>query len=387
MSFRKFGGLQYSAKYNSVSSNYNTNIGLTGQTGQTGTVGPTGPSNGPTGQIGPTGSQGIIGHTGPIGQKGDIGPTGQKGDIGHTGPIGQKGDIGLTGSIGQKGETGPIGAASSVTGPTGPNSIPNAASLIAEQTFTGLNTFSTVPLMTGTLSNTDISNKIPNTEWVNALILSHVNTLLYQPDTYYITSLESEPQQRTITIDLVGFARCDILLVAGGGEPGLSKTSPSSYISYAGGAGGGGASASFINIVNTFRGNNASSLSFNLEYVTNLKASSFILNNTAINSAYLQANRGSKGGDSDGNNVGIPGGGSVATGSIGTSAEFTPTYSGSNGEPSINYTGGAHGKILSRFTDPTSAKWGVGGYYEIKGSLLVKLHPGNAYIQINRYRI
>jgi hypothetical protein len=92
MSFRRFGGLQYAATHNIVSSNYNTanylsvtddigqansyiqSLSVLGATGPTGFTGVTGPSQGdpgPTGSTGPTGTPGYTGPTGTPGLNGD----------------------------------------------------------------------------------------------------------------------------------------------------------------------------------------------------------------------------------------------------------------------------------------------------------------------------
>jgi len=91
MSFRRFGGLQYAARHNIVSSNYNTanylsvtddigqansyiqSLSILGATGPTGFTGVTGPSQG---EPGPIGSTGPTGPTGPTGSTGPTGPTG-----------------------------------------------------------------------------------------------------------------------------------------------------------------------------------------------------------------------------------------------------------------------------------------------------------------------
>jgi hypothetical protein len=153
MSFRKFGGLQYAAKHNIVSSNYNTsnNLIVTENVGQPNSfinfesdihlngnlvilpTGPTGSSsnNGiyfPDGSFQNTAGGGGSGTgvTGPTGEPG-IGVTGPKGDTGpnsgYTGPTGESG-IGVTGPKGDTGAnsgyTGPTGEpGSGVTGPTG----------------------------------------------------------------------------------------------------------------------------------------------------------------------------------------------------------------------------------------------------------------------------
>jgi collagen type VII alpha len=117
MSFRRFGGLQYAAKHNIVSSNYNTAnyLSVTDYVGQPNSyinflsdisgniLGLNVSGNSVPGQTGPAG----IGYTGPAG----IGYTGPAG-IGYTGPAG----IGYTGPAGIS-YTGPAGI--SYTGPAG----------------------------------------------------------------------------------------------------------------------------------------------------------------------------------------------------------------------------------------------------------------------------
>jgi hypothetical protein len=148
MSFRQFGGLNYSARNNIVRSNYNTsfnllvtqnvgqsdsyinflsdisgNINSSGPTGESGPTGPRGPTGaiGFTGERGPTGVTGEIGFTGPRGNTGEIGFTGERGPTGFTGEIGFTGARGDTGAVGFTGEKGPTGVTGAVgfTGPQG----------------------------------------------------------------------------------------------------------------------------------------------------------------------------------------------------------------------------------------------------------------------------
>ena len=117
MSFKKYGGINYSANSNIVHSNYcNVNhlivsqdVGLTGSsilflsgitgisfgTGPTGPTGADGSSSGGGGTTGATGPTGEIGETGPTGPTGATGPTGKTGPTGETGPTGL---IGITGT-------------------------------------------------------------------------------------------------------------------------------------------------------------------------------------------------------------------------------------------------------------------------------------------------
>jgi hypothetical protein len=175
MSFRQYGGTNYSSKHNTVNSNLNTsnnlyvtnsigqnsssilslsNIDINGNitflptgpiglptnngiyfadgtfqntaailnTGSNGT-GPTGPQSTITGPTGPTGYQ----HTGPTGPQSTItGFTGPTGIAGFTGPTGPQstitGPTGRTGAVGRTGYTGPTGM-TGYTGPTGPQSV------------------------------------------------------------------------------------------------------------------------------------------------------------------------------------------------------------------------------------------------------------------------
>ena len=133
MSFRKFGGLQYAAKHNIVSSNYNTanNLTVIENVGQSNSfinfesdihlngnlvilpTGPTGSSsnNGiyfPDGSFQNTAGGASSSVTGPTGAASSVtGPTGATSSV--TGPTGAASSV-----------TGPTGAESSVTGPTGP---------------------------------------------------------------------------------------------------------------------------------------------------------------------------------------------------------------------------------------------------------------------------
>ncbi len=94
---------------------------VTGPTGYTGPTGDKSTVTGPTGYTGPASSV-----TGPTGDKSDVtGPTGERSTItGYTGPTGDKSDV--TGPTGHTGPpslvTGPTGDKSDVTGPTGERS-------------------------------------------------------------------------------------------------------------------------------------------------------------------------------------------------------------------------------------------------------------------------
>jgi hypothetical protein len=90
-------------------------IGATGSQGSTGIPGPQGPpgSVGPPGPQGATGPQGPQGDTGLSGPTGPPGATGPQGATGATGTPGGTGEKGLTGSQGPTGEQG-------ITGPPGP---------------------------------------------------------------------------------------------------------------------------------------------------------------------------------------------------------------------------------------------------------------------------
>jgi hypothetical protein len=163
MSFRKYGGTNYSAIHNitqsNISNNEQMNIsnysgqnnskevfashidmsgnsilqvgavyftngdvfpGFTGPQGDIGFTGPQGPPGptGPTGSTGSTGPQGDTGSTGPKGETGATGSTGSTGDTGATGSTGSKGHTGSTGPTGSTGATGTTGSTGS-TGATG----------------------------------------------------------------------------------------------------------------------------------------------------------------------------------------------------------------------------------------------------------------------------
>lgn len=133
MSFRKFGGLQYSAKHNSVSSYYNTSNNL-----QVTTIGQPNTyivvESGLTGNINTNAVpdnawieaaiqaavkeavQAALKDFTPTGMIGHAGPTGPQGSIGPTGLEGSKGIEGPTGSRGLEGPTGPAGPTNSTTG-------------------------------------------------------------------------------------------------------------------------------------------------------------------------------------------------------------------------------------------------------------------------------
>ncbi len=173
MSFRRFGGLQYTAKHNVVSSNFNSAnnltvtenvgqsnsfinslsvLGSTGPTGTQGQQGVTGPSQGLKGDTGPTGASGIpgikgldgISFTGPKGETG-FSFTGPKGETGFsfTGPKGETG-FSFTGPKGLDGIsfTGPKGLDGiSFTGPTGPSYwLQNSNNIYYTNGFVGIGT-------------------------------------------------------------------------------------------------------------------------------------------------------------------------------------------------------------------------------------------------------
>jgi hypothetical protein len=156
MSFRQFGGLQYTAKHNIVSSNFNTsnNLSVTNNVGQPNShinflsdisgniIGKTTISNfNNIGTTGPTGKQGIS-YTGPAGIS-YTGPTGKS----YTGPAG----ISYTGPAG-KSYTGPAGisytgpAGKSYTGPVGPTGSSGVSYTGPQgiQGFPGIPTFGTI---------------------------------------------------------------------------------------------------------------------------------------------------------------------------------------------------------------------------------------------------
>ncbi len=84
--------------------------GSQGLPGPTGSQGPTG--TGITGLHGPTGSPGSTGSPGPTGSEGPTGshgPTGSEGPTGSHGPTGHKGPTGSEGPTGAQGPTGPPG--------------------------------------------------------------------------------------------------------------------------------------------------------------------------------------------------------------------------------------------------------------------------------------
>ena len=117
MSFRKYGGIDYSERNNIVKNNYTTTNNLTVTdtiTPQVTTV---------KGEPGNPGQQGATGQTGPTGFQGVTGPTGFQGITGPTGVTGRTGPTGVTGRTGPTGQTGPTGF-QGVTGPTGIPGIP-----------------------------------------------------------------------------------------------------------------------------------------------------------------------------------------------------------------------------------------------------------------------
>ena len=128
---------------------------LEGATGTKGPTGPTGPqglpgTNGSTGPQGPTGPQGRTGTTGPQGLPGTTGPQGLPGTNGTNGSTGPTGSQGLPGTNGTNGSTG-------ATGPQGPSGV---LQLGVDNTWTGLQTFSQPPLMSGA---SILANTIPTT--------------------------------------------------------------------------------------------------------------------------------------------------------------------------------------------------------------------------------
>ena len=132
MSFRKYGGIDYSAKNNIIKNNYTTtnNLIVTDESNLQNSSTTSGPS-GPNGVTGPTGLQGIPGLPGVTGLPylpGVTGPTGLPGVTGPTGLTGLHGLPGVTGPhgipgvTGHQGVTGPHG----VTGPPGTSNSGNS---------------------------------------------------------------------------------------------------------------------------------------------------------------------------------------------------------------------------------------------------------------------
>ncbi len=139
MSFRRFGGLQYAARHNIVSSNYNTAnyLSVTENVGQSNsyinflsdisgnqlnlidiTGNGSGRYGGPTGPAGPPGINGLPGPAGPAGAPGTDGTPGTDGAPGTDGTPGADGAQGPDGIPGAQGPTGAPGAPG-VQGPAG----------------------------------------------------------------------------------------------------------------------------------------------------------------------------------------------------------------------------------------------------------------------------
>jgi len=157
---------------------------VTGTSGPQGAVGATGPK-GDTGATGPQGLKGDKGDQGEQGPQGIQGIKGDKGDKGDTGETGATGATGATGPKGDTGDTGPSGVVS-VTAPitnTGTSTAANIgidqtgltlaqsqitnlltdlgakASLSANQTFTGLQTFTPTSTSTAAVRINAISGQ------------------------------------------------------------------------------------------------------------------------------------------------------------------------------------------------------------------------------------
>ena len=175
MSFRRFGGLQYAARHNIVSSNYNTanyltvtddigqansyiqSLSVLGATGPTGFTGVTGPSQG---DPGPTGSTGPTGPTGPTGIEGSTGPTGTPG---VQGPPGSTGSPGIPGIPGTQGSTGPTG----IPGLNG-----DAFWILANQTLSPVNSYN-ISGSTGIFNNLAVTS---NNSWeTNGLTITNTS--------------------------------------------------------------------------------------------------------------------------------------------------------------------------------------------------------------------
>src|SRR6185437_6433815 len=113
---------------------------------------------GPTGATGPQGAAGVTGPTGPFGIQGSTGPTGA---TGVTGPTGSQGPQGVTGPTGNQ------GAASTVTGPTGPNGGPTGPTGAASTVTGPTGPLNSLPYSTGTLaSNVSVTAHSPATTQV-----------------------------------------------------------------------------------------------------------------------------------------------------------------------------------------------------------------------------
>ena len=166
MSFRRFGGLQYAARHNIVSSNYNTAnyLTVTDDIGQANSyiqslsvLGATGPT-GFTGVTGP--SQGV---PGPPGSTGSIGPTGVQGTPGVQGPPGSTGSPGIPGTPGTQGSTGPTG----IPGLNG-----DAFWILANQTLSPVNSYN-ISGSTGIFNNLAVTS---NNSWeTNGLTITNTS--------------------------------------------------------------------------------------------------------------------------------------------------------------------------------------------------------------------
>jgi hypothetical protein len=212
MSFRKYGGTNYSAKHNYVSSNTNISSGLyvTDGIGQynsyvnaysdissnyIGTfTGPTGPGQGGgggTGYTGPAGANGTggTGYTGPQGYTGPRGASGSDGINGtsYTGPKGNSGEQGNTGDQGSTGPQGNTGEQGN-TGPQGATGSQGATGYTPKYvaTATGLLQMSTLPLgVPFTIS--DISPNISNLDYQVGQYVQYSSS--QYPSSYFLIGL------------------------------------------------------------------------------------------------------------------------------------------------------------------------------------------------------
>lgn len=167
MSFRKYGGIDYSERNNIVKNNYTTTNNLTvtdtitpqvttvkgepGNPGEQGATGPTGSpgAKGDQGNVGKNGNDGKTGPTGTPGEKGGQGGQGSPGKNGDTGPTGPTGTPGTNGTDGKTGATGKNGTdgtpgkngTDGKTGPTGETGAPGKDGADALPTYGSFNNF------------------------------------------------------------------------------------------------------------------------------------------------------------------------------------------------------------------------------------------------------
>ena len=290
-------------------------VGATGSPGVTGDKGPQG-DPGPTGSPGVTGDKGIQGDPGVTGDKGPQGDPGPTGSPGVTGDKGIQGDPGVTGDKGPQGDPGPTGSPG-VTGDKGPTGNQGATGnqgppgpagatgyWLANTSYAG---------NTGIYYDNDIT--IIPTPVSSFLTITSTNTRnipLQQlsSDRRYICYEFTENDIYTITFNTnmaINYVGC------GPGGTGGNAFFQDNSGSYNCAGGGGGGSGAFIVSPST-------NVTNSTVYTVNINASSTIINGSIVLGA------GSPGTDGTNSSAGLGGAGGIAVGG------GTNGYNGLNGD-------------------------------------------------------